>query len=183
MTLVRSILTYCSPVWRPYLLTDINSLERIQRRATKYVLNDYTNDYKSRLMNLNILPLMYTYEIANILFLIKSIRNPTNSFNINNYITFYTGSSRLAKAHKLQHSYSANNISRHSYFNRISRLWNALPVINLNLSIDIIKKRLRSFLFSHFITNFDPANSCTLHFLCPCSRCQSLLQPPNFNDL
>ena len=93
MTLVRSILTYCSPVWWPYLLSDINNLERIQRRATKYILNDYTNDYKSRLMNLNILPLMYTYEIADILFLIKSIRNPTNSFNINNYITFYTGSS------------------------------------------------------------------------------------------
>ena len=70
-------------------------------------------------------------KIADILFLIKSIRNPTNSFNINNYITFYTGSSRLAKAHKLQHSYGANNISRHSYFNRIPRLWNALPVINL----------------------------------------------------
>ena len=34
-------------------------------------MNDYTNDYKSRLMNLNILPLMYTYEIADILFLIK----------------------------------------------------------------------------------------------------------------
>ena len=91
-------------------------------------------------MNLNILPLMYTYEIADILFLIKSIRNPTNSFNINNYITFYTGSSRLAKAHKLQHSYGANNISRYLYFNRIPRLWNALPVINLNLSMDIIKK-------------------------------------------
>ena len=34
---------------------------------------------------------MYTYEIADILFLIKSIRNPASSFNINNYITFYTG--------------------------------------------------------------------------------------------
>ena len=89
MTLVRSILTYCSPVWRPYLLTDINSLERIQRHATKYILNDYTNDYKSWLMNLNILPLMYTYEIADILFLIKSIRNPTNSFNINNYTSLF----------------------------------------------------------------------------------------------
>ena len=73
MTLVRSILTYCSPVWRPYLLNDINSLERLQRRATKYILNNYTNDYKSRLLNINLLPLMYTYEIVDILFLIKSI--------------------------------------------------------------------------------------------------------------
>ena len=40
-------------------------------------------------------------EIADILFLIKSLRNPTSSFNINNYITFHTASSQLAKAHKL----------------------------------------------------------------------------------
>ena len=104
MSLVRSILTYCSPVWWPYFLTDINSLEKIQRCATKYILNDYTNDYKSRLINLNILPLIHMYEIADILFFIKSIRNRTRSFNINNCITFYTGSSRLVKAHKSQHS-------------------------------------------------------------------------------
>ena len=30
---------------------------------------------------------MYTYEIADILFFMKSIRSPTSSFNINNYIT------------------------------------------------------------------------------------------------
>ena len=111
---VPRTLSYCSPVWQPHLLTDINNLERIQHHATKYILNNYTNDYKSRLINLNILPLMYTYEIADILFLIKSIKNPSSCFNINNYITFYTGSSQLAEAHKLQHSFGANNTSRHS---------------------------------------------------------------------
>ena len=150
MILVRSTLSYCSPVWRPHLLTDIKNLERIQRRTTKYILNNYTNDYKSRLMNLNILPLMYTYEIADTLLLIKSIRNHSSSFNINNYITFYTGSSRLAKAHKLQHSYGANNTSRHSYFNRIPYLWNALKVINLNLSITTIKNNSGFFIQSFY---------------------------------
>ena len=29
MILVHSILTYCSPVWQPYFLNDINSLKRI----------------------------------------------------------------------------------------------------------------------------------------------------------
>ena len=58
MTLVCAILTYCYlAVWRLCLLNDTNSLERIQCHATKYVLNDYTNDYKSRLINLNIVPL------------------------------------------------------------------------------------------------------------------------------
>ena len=126
---------------------------------------------------------MHTYEITDILFLIKSIRYPTSSFNINNYITFYTGSSRLAKAHKLHYSFEANNTARHLYFNRIPHLWNALPVTNLNLSINTVKKQLRTFLFNHFITNFDSANSCTFHFLCPCDRCQLLPRPPYFNGL
>ena len=41
-----------------------------------------------------ILPVMYMYEIADIytvLNKLKSVRNLTSSFNINNYITFYTG--------------------------------------------------------------------------------------------
>ena len=47
-----------------HLLNDINSLERIQHCAPKYILNDYTNDYKYRLINLNILLLIYKYELA-----------------------------------------------------------------------------------------------------------------------
>ena len=42
ISLIRSKITYCSPVWRPYLLVDIRTLENIQRRATKFVLNDFT---------------------------------------------------------------------------------------------------------------------------------------------
>jgi len=66
--LVRSQLTYCSPVWRPYLIKDINKLEHLQRRATKYVLNDFISDYKTRLLRLNLFPLMYIFEFSDIMF-------------------------------------------------------------------------------------------------------------------
>ena len=42
LMLVGSQLTYCSPLWRPYLIKHIIQLERIQRRATKFILNDYS---------------------------------------------------------------------------------------------------------------------------------------------
>ena len=75
-------------------------LERIQRRATKYILSDYTSSYKSRLQQLNILPLMFVFELQDLMFLIKSLKSPTDNFNINNYITFASGTTRSRTHHK-----------------------------------------------------------------------------------
>ena len=47
--LVRSHLCYCSQIWRLSLIKDISSIECVQRKATKFILNNYTIDYKSRL--------------------------------------------------------------------------------------------------------------------------------------
>ena len=47
LTLVRSQVIYCSQVWRPYHIQETKALERLQRRATKYVLNNYQLDYKN----------------------------------------------------------------------------------------------------------------------------------------
>ena len=62
ISLVRSQLTYCSQIWRPQLIRDIKALDKVQRRATKFVLNDFTSDYKTRLTRLGLLPLMYYFE-------------------------------------------------------------------------------------------------------------------------
>ena len=63
LSLVRSQITYCSQVWRPHLIKDITYLERIQRRATRFILNDFSSDYRTRLISLHLLPLMYLYEL------------------------------------------------------------------------------------------------------------------------
>ena len=55
LTLVKSHVSYCCQLWRPFMVKDIQSIEKIQRRATKYILSDYTSDYKSRLLSLNLL--------------------------------------------------------------------------------------------------------------------------------
>ena len=55
-SLIRSQLTYCSIIWRPHLIQDITKLEQVQRRATKYILNDYSSNYKTRLLHLKNAP-------------------------------------------------------------------------------------------------------------------------------
>ena len=91
-SLIRSQLTYCCQVWRPHLLKDIQVLERVQRRATKWILNDFTTDYKSRLISLHLLPLMMSFKIHDISFFLKSLASPTEAFNILNFVSFASSS-------------------------------------------------------------------------------------------
>ena len=62
-------------------------LEHVQRRATKYILNDYTSSYKSILQQLQVLPLMYIYELNDAMFLINFLKLPTANFSINQFIS------------------------------------------------------------------------------------------------
>ena len=50
ISLVKSQILYCSQIWRPRLIKNIKILEQVQRRATKWILNDYEMDYKDRLV-------------------------------------------------------------------------------------------------------------------------------------
>jgi len=42
MSMVRSVLEYASPVWSPSAENNISKLEMVQRRATRFVLNDFS---------------------------------------------------------------------------------------------------------------------------------------------
>jgi len=89
ISMVRSKLLYCSCLWKPYLLTDVDLIERIQRRATKYILSDYRSCYKQRLIQLKLLPLMYVYDLADIMFFVKALKSPNDKFNILNFMEFF----------------------------------------------------------------------------------------------
>ena len=72
---------------------------------------------------------MYIYEISDILFFIKSLKTPTGKLNILNYVSFNTGSTRSSGI-KLHHKTAHTNAAMNSYFFRLPRLWNSLPIID-----------------------------------------------------
>ena len=181
ISLVRSQLLYCSQVWRPCLIQDILLLERVQRRATKYILNDYTSSYRTRLLKLSMLPLMYIFELNDLLFFIKSMKNPSPHFDITKWIHLNTNVTRSSTHLKLVHNRTKYNSSHHFYFNRLPRLWNSLPPINLELSTETIKHQLNNTFWTIFTSNFDSNNFCTYHVKCPCSRCNLTPITPLFN--
>ena len=170
-SLVRSKLSYCSQLWRPQLLRDIICLERVQRRATKFILNDFSSNYKSRLISLNLLPLMYWYELQDLMFLVKCLKDPPDNFDILSHISFLSSCTRASSSKKLKHNLCHTTTTRHFYFNRVVHLWNAIPAVDTSQSYYIIKRQLSSFLWDHFQSHFDPNSPCSFHFRCPCSSC------------
>ena len=185
LTLVRSQLMYCTPIWHPYLLKDIQNIERIQRCATKFILTGYDSNYKTWILTLKLLPLMYLFELQDIIFTVKSLKSPTNGFNISHHISFSSSHTRSSSSHKLKHLFHTNNSNRHSFFHWLPWLWNAIPIIDLHLPISTIKFRLKQHLWNHFVINFDSENPFTFHLVCPCNmcKCHNSSPPVNFNTL
>lgn len=116
----RSQLSYCSTgtIWRPHLLKDIILIENVQCRATNWILNIYTSDYKCRLIELHILPLMMVFEICNLYFFLKSLRSPSEAFNILICVSFSSNPTQSFGIN-LRHQLSRSNFSHHFYFSHL----------------------------------------------------------------
>lgn len=183
LSLVRSQVTFCSQIWRPHKIKDIIRLENLQRRATKYILHDYISDYKTRLIALKLLPLMTWFEYNDVVFYFSCTKSITERFNIFEYVTFSDRNTRSSTRSTMIHHQARTNSSRHFYFNRLPRIFNALPSFDFAVSVNQIKSHLKKFLWDNFIFNFDPGNTCSFHFLCPCHKCMSSPTPLNLNRL
>ena len=66
LSLVRAQLCYGSQIWTPQTITTIQQTERLQRRATKFILNlpfRCNTIYEERLLQLNLIPLSYWHDL------------------------------------------------------------------------------------------------------------------------
>ena len=72
LAIVRSQFEHCSVVWRPSSDEMLNKLESIQKRAVKWILNEYNFhytdvEYKCRLRDLGLLPLKYHFILSDLI--------------------------------------------------------------------------------------------------------------------
>ena len=123
VSLVHSQLFYCSQLWRPALIKDVKKLEQIQRRATNFILGTSQPhpDYKHHFITLSVLPLMCYFEIADIMFMVKSIKNKSDRFNILKYVEIQNSRTRSSEKVTLKHVCCSTHQQQHFYFNRIPR--------------------------------------------------------------
>ena len=112
-------------VTKLYLLMGPRRLKDITRLETALMVPfSRCLDYKGRLTELQLLPLMYYYDLQDLLFLIECLLSPPDNFDILQYVPFSTHGTT---AGKLKVNYKHMSTTRHFYFNQVIRLWNAIP--------------------------------------------------------
>ena len=98
--LIRPIAEYSSPVWSPFYKSHIELIERIQRNFTRYAMHYPPLNYKDRCVNMNILPLSFRREMADIKLFFKSMYTTNFSNNISELVKTFIPNSRLRSHQK-----------------------------------------------------------------------------------
>ena len=138
LTFVKSYIGYASEVWASSMIGSIIKIESLQRRATKFILlNTHWQEdisYHERLSRLNLLPLTYWHEVKDLIFYFKC-RAGHYTLPIADYVkpkgTCLTRHSSDQEVLILKYR---TKLFQFSYFNRIAKLWNTLPVSTRTLS-------------------------------------------------
>jgi len=128
ISLVRPILEYANSSWDPYYNSHINVIEKVQRRAVCWILNDYStyNSVSAMLHELNLPTLQQRRQRARLSLLYKSMHNLIQ-MPIPQYYIPYSSSSRIHHKHSYIHPGARTNAYMNSFFPRTIKEWNSLP--------------------------------------------------------
>ena len=148
---VRPILEYCSTVWCPYLVSDINAIEKVQRRFTKRLPGMKSLNYYQRLLKLGLESLelrrirndlLFTYKI---LFGLVDVKM-SDFFEMK-------ANDRPTRGHRYRLTApTTKNGARYNFFSyRAMRVWNRLPPDKINFnSLTSFKRGLASDLLTSY---------------------------------
>ena len=189
LQLVRNNFSYASQVWSPQTIKLMENIEKVQRRATKYILNlgFITNvPYTSRLLQLNLLLLIYWHEYLDLVLLYKII----------NGYTYIDDSARLTMTNfGITRSETNKNIIKFSipfanlpttlntvtfqtsYFIRVCKTWKILScdLRHRDIGLHTFKSKLKTY-YEHALSSvYNCDDPRTWKFICvKCRRARSL---------
>ena len=148
-TLVRPHLEYCSSVWNPHTEKDKKKIEMVQRRAARYVLNDYntTSSVSAMLEELGWETLESRRQKLQLTLFFKIVNNLVD-IPAANYLTSAPSSLRANHKLKFRHLSSKTDSLKFSFFPRTIPIWNSLPASVAEASdLASFKQRLQSLKF------------------------------------
>ena len=125
--LVRPHLEYAQAVWHPYKKKDIDTIEKVQRRATKQVQGISRLPYSERLKRLNLTTLAYRRRRGDLIETYKILHGKYDPRASQNLLHLSTNHRTRGHPLKLQRIHCHKDVRLHSFANRIIPDWNGLP--------------------------------------------------------
>jgi len=127
VALVKSQMSYATEVWSPSHSTLTKKVERVQRRATRWIPQTKQGElsYKERLIHLDLLPLTYDREVKDLIFLYKALYGHIDidvSF-IKSVSHGHSRRSQLSDIKYLETPFCKTATYQSSFFNRSIKLW------------------------------------------------------------
>ena len=137
-------------MWPPYTTRNIDKLEHIQRRGTKFILGKRNFTYDERLKCLNLLSLEKRRYLFDVTFLYKALYGYLN-VDVSLFLNFYSQDGPYRLRHVDDYSLKMNFVRttnfKYTYFNRIVEMWNSIPLdIRLSPSLAVFKSGMKKFL-------------------------------------
>jgi ribonuclease P/MRP protein subunit RPP40 len=125
-SLVRPHLEYANVVWSPYRQKYIEGIEKVQKRATKLIVNNPGISYIDRLKKLNLPTLVYRRHRGD---MIETFKIMHGLYNVDSTLHFILSHNVLTRGHrfKLFHTHVHYDLRKYFFVNRIVSLWNSLP--------------------------------------------------------
>ena len=137
-------------MWPPYTTRNIDKLEHIQRRGTKFILGKRNFTYDERLKCLNLLSLEKRRYLFDVTFLYKALYGYLN-VDVSLFLNFYSQDDPYRLRHVDDYSLKMNFVRttnfKYTYFNIIVEMWNSIPLdIRLSPSLAVFKSGMKKFL-------------------------------------
>lgn len=128
-TYVRPLLEYAAPVWDPYTQTNIDKLERVQRKASRFIFNSYSwRTSPSSLLEAANLEKLQTRRQRDKLKLFYLIYHDKLGIDKANYITMIDRrQTRSYHQKKVKDFACRTNVFKYSFFPQTTATWNSLP--------------------------------------------------------
>jgi len=130
ISIVRSHLQYANRVWYPKRKTDVDKLERVQKRATKLIPELSKKSHSNRLKVLNLPTLKYRRCRGDMIQLFKIINGIHDSACVP-HLEFMDLSNNLIRTRgnkfKLVQHQCHNDLRKYNFTKRVIATWNSLP--------------------------------------------------------
>ena len=124
---VRPLLEYCSPVWAPVYITDIDIIERVQRRFTKRLNGLWYLTYAERLRMLGNAETLELRRLKYDLTMMFKIIHKLVAIDFDDFFVLNNFSCTRGHNFKLNKPKCNNNARQFSFACRCIDVWNFLP--------------------------------------------------------